>query len=188
MSDDATPAPEVTTQEDVRTSPAFLAVTKQLNELRAQMEASELAKTEAAKAEEMKKLAEKGEFELALQKSKAEMEALKASSERATKELTLKYELAQLGINDETYIAGVIAQYDGQGDMKEYVAEVAKKSATLFTPKDPVGIAPPGAVSPASSGNDNWAQTKADLTDPLKAKAAGQRVTEYFSKHKKMPF
>lgn len=170
---------------DVREHPAFKGVLGQLAEARQQLEKIKAEQDDQRKAEEQKKLEEKGQYETLLQQLKAEQDRMKSEHTRQVTEMELKYELMKHGCTNEMFVAGAVATYDGQTPIGEYVKLVAESNEAFFRSANP-GINPPQSVS-TGTGPKDWKTIKQHLGNTETAGAAGQAITEYFLKTGELP-
>jgi len=196
----ATPPAQHDPALNIRETPAFRAVTKQVEEERKAREALQAQLNEildkekkAQEAAERKALEEKGEYQTLLAKKEAELKAITDAHARAMVESKLNVRLLSEGAKNETFILGAIAGFRGDADkIDEYVAELkAKEGNALFfgiTPDQPAqGLPAAQSGTPATSAKVDVRQIKQDLKDPKKAAAASKALTDYYAVHGEMP-
>jgi hypothetical protein len=179
-----------TPNQDFRNSPLAQQTFSELKQLRAEM-AKIKDKEKAAQAEaERKRLEEEGNYKAALAQQKAELEQVKAQFEQERLQGNLKTELLKAGVTNDMFVKGAMADYSGDIDgIADYVTGLKsdESNAVFFGEIKNPGIPPANPSNPASNTKANWAQLKADLTNPAKAREASAKITAYFSEHGTMP-
>jgi len=208
----ATPVPDepesaIVTPEmfAVRDTPAFKAVTKQIEieraekaDLKARLDAIEAKEATAQAEAERAALLAKGDYETILAKKDAEVAAIKATAaaEKAAHDAAIlggqiKIALLAAGAANETFLSGAVIGYDGTADgIAEYVEGLKADPANgpLFGQvQNRPGLPAPGSGAPAASGNTNWTTIKADLRDPKKASEAAASIEAFVLANGKMP-
>jgi hypothetical protein len=188
-----TPEQETTTpNKDFRQSPLAQQTFAELKAARDELAAIKQAASDKAAEQERKELEAKGDYEVALAKLKAEHEAQRAEHDKFVLQSNLKTALLQAGANNPIFIDGVVAQFSGdQAAIAEHVEglKANEQHAAFFGVQQQVspGLPPPGTPPPATTGKQNWAQVKQDLTDPTKAKVASDSITAFYIANGKMP-
>jgi multidrug resistance efflux pump len=187
---------------DVRETPAFRGVVRQVEELRAEL-AKRDAEIAARRAEEERKnLEAKGSYEQALkaaeqtwQSKYAELEGALAQTRRAHERATIESDLAAAGVVGKArqFLA---EHYLSMGDDRPQVsawieqARIDAEFGMFFTrPKTPQ----PGDVggrAAATSGSPNWDEVRANLTssDPAKRRDADAKLRQHMVEHGKLPW
>lgn len=117
---------------DVRKHPAFIAVTKQLSELKTALDEREAKAKAAEESAARKKLEEEGNYKALTEKLNAEYAAKEAAYKANERRLLLEARLAGV---DELVRDGLIARCPSDSDVEAYVAEARQKYPHVFEPK-----------------------------------------------------
>lgn len=159
---------------DVRKHPAFVAVTKQLSELKAALDEREAKAKAAEEAAARKKLEEEGNYKALTEKLNADFAAKEAAYKANERRLLLEARLAGV---DELVRDGLIARCPSDSDVEAYVTEARQKYPHVFEPKPVISESEEESFPPKmmSGGRSGSGQTKS-LEERLKnADPAAQR-------------
>ena len=203
---ETTEQPEQQPQENVRNTPAFQAVTRQLNEERTRIAdmQSEIAKfKEAEDARSVKRQEEAGEYEKVKETLQAKNEALQSQIEQmqsqhetANVKADLKAALVAEGATNPKALDFLCNDFLGLED-KPDVAEWAKGVAasdeySVFFVGAPTATNPAPQSSVAGTpGKTNWSQVREDMNakgNPGKVQKAARLAEAYLKQHGKMPW
>jgi len=181
---------------DVRSHKAFKAVTSQLSEARAKLEAIQAEQRQKAETEERQKLEEQGRYQELLAKRETEIEDTKKRYDREILQRDIKDALRDAGASNNIFMSGAIASYNGDRDgIKEYIDTLKEEESNKYffgiVDNLPVGHSPPthGTASTRST-NVNWSQVKAweSGSDPEKRKEARMLIRDYKEKNGEYPY
>lgn len=192
MPEEQTPTPEVTpksneepkrelTNADVKSDPLFKKVTGELAELKSQIAAEKAEQTKAQEASEMERLKEAGKYEEAIKLNADRLERMEAQHKADLLKRDLTTELIKAGAKNDMFLKGVIADYDGETDIAEYVQSLTSSDDhKLFfgsleqsrqTQPAPKGVAPNG------NADLTWQQVKAmEQSDDPKQRAKASDI------------
>jgi hypothetical protein len=183
-----TPEPQPT--DDPRSTPAFRAVLKQLEEERAARQKLEQAQQKEKEAAERKRLEEEGNYKEALAQAIAKAEAAEA---RALDEAR-RAKLALAGVSDKDHADFLLLKFRAAEaeDMEQWIAEARESESLkpffgLAEPAERTGL-PPGNAEKAVPRSTTKAFTRDDLRNPATASDAARWFEAYVSEHGKKPW
>jgi hypothetical protein len=153
----------------VQEHPAFKAITRQLTETRATLDAIKRADEDRKRKEEQSRLESEGKYKEVLAQKDAELAKLKADADAEVKRINLKYALAQSGLRSEIAVNGALATYlsgDGSQTIDDFVSALKKDPANkaLFgAATQPQSDAGAPAIA---GGQGNWADVRKIIESP----------------------
>ena len=173
--------------DQIRSHKLFKQVCAETKELREKLQALEGKEQEEQAKRQRAELESKGEYEQILAQKEAEIESIRKAHSDKILEMEINNRLLKNGANNDLFIKGAIASYDGDLEgISDYVGSLvsAESNAHIFGVNDK-SSAQKGTqkVTPGSRATTDWAQVKADLSSPQKASGAARLLETYIRDH-----
>lgn len=177
---------------DVKDSPLFQKLTAELSSFKQrEAERQEADKSAQSKAEQ-EKLEAAGRYEEALALKQKEFENLQAKHQKEVLKRDLKTELIQKGFNNEIFMKGAMAAFEGDSDsVADYVNELASADSNkmFLTDSNKRTVLPvPNGVNPFEGVTD-WGKIReiAKGSDKDSSQKAKKALTDYYDKNGSFP-
>ena len=154
---------------DIRTTPAFKGVLKQLEASNSELAAFKAALADKAAENEKAELEKRGEYDTLTKQLQGELAALKTTHARDIVQRDLTTALVRAGATNDRFINGCVAGYTpDQGDVTAYVSGLAGDEANgaFFGQALPGGQPAPSHGAPAGASTNKSLEDRLASTDP----------------------
>lgn len=177
---------------DVKNHELFLKVTEELSQLRREKQEQAEAKEKAEREAAVKKAEEEQNWKALVEMREKELDQVKAQHNQQLLTMSLRAELARAGFNNDVFLRGAIAAYDGDADdVSDYVASlVADEGNKPFMASAQTPSAPTAPSTPTVTGGIvNKAKVVAmeKSSDPAERAKAREYLEDLIKRGEKLP-